>query len=205
MGLHVVPVGPLAAGTYWRRRLLLLAAVLLLLVVGRSCAGDGADVVSGPQATPTASARPTAPVPPRASPSRAPTRTAPVTCPDRALRVVVAAEPRAATAARPPGFRVTVTNTGTVACRRDLGPEVVSVVVTSGRDRIWSSADCEKGTAAEVVPFGPRESTGKLVGWTGTRSKPGCPSGRSSARPGTYVVTASVGALRSEGVVFRLS
>ena len=52
---------------------------------------------------------------------------------------------------------LTVVNDGAVACRLDVGTANRGFLVTSGNDRIWSSADCTK-TSPNVATFKPGES-----------------------------------------------
>jgi hypothetical protein len=78
-----------------------------------------------------------------------------------------------------PRFRVTVVNTGHATCTFDVGS--LSVAITSGKDRIWSSDACakqrpEKRTLRRGIPYADD------IVWNRHR---GC--GDASARPGTYV------------------
>src|SRR5690606_1620014 len=79
-----------------------------------------------------------------------------------------------------PAFRITVVNTGRGPCAFDTG--ALDVRITSGSDRIWSSAECRRGDpSTKTLRRGvPHVET---VTWDRER---GCGDG-SPARPGTYV------------------
>ena len=89
-----------------------------------------------------------------------------------------------------PSFAVTLTHVGRRPCLVDASTAVQELTITSGDERIWSSADC------------PAESKKLLmagdvwtwdVTWDRTRSEPGCASGLPGVLPGTYtaVVTSN--------------
>ncbi len=197
------PVGPLPASTYWRRRLVLLTVLVALLLVARSCAGGSPEPAKGrPSPTPTTSPSPSA------SPTPRPVKTTasrPGTCSDAVLTLRASTGERSYPAGSAVRFTLTVTNTGSAACRRDLGGGAMEVRVFSGKDRIWSSDDCgtDKGVSVQSLPAGGSLETG--VSWPGKRSARGCPTGRPEARPGTYSVRARVGTLTSAATVFRLT
>jgi hypothetical protein len=194
-GVHWRPVGPLPAAVYWRRRVLVLAGPLAALLLLRSC-GGGADEPFSLEPSPTAT--PSAAASALPSATRAPATTG--TCPDPALEVSVSAEPPT----NPRSFLVTVVNRGTGACRRDLGPAAVALVVTSGADRVWARADCDRRTARELATLQPGASRAVRVTWDGRRSKPGCAGSRAAAAPGTYRVTGTVGTRALPAAVFRV-
>ena len=195
------PVGPLPASTYWRRRLVLLVGLVVLVLLLRSCAGGSPKPVSH-RTTPGPTPTPTVTTSPRPSPT-APA--GPVACPDQALALTVVPTAPTAPAGSTVRFTVAVRNTGSVACRRDLGGGVLEVLVYSGADRIWSSDDCstDKGRSVQTLPAGGSlEST---VSWPGKRSAAGCPKDQPVARNGTYTVRARLATLRSDRSVFRLT
>jgi hypothetical protein len=200
MVLH--PVGQLPASTYWRRRLVLLVGLVLLVLVLRSCAGGGdpkpASHQVRPSATPSASASTSA----RPTPTRA---AGPLTCADAVLALTATPVAGTAPAGSTVRFTVAVKNTGSVACRRDLGGGALEVLVYSGSDRIWSSDDCstDKGRSVQLLPAGG--SLESSVSWAGKRSARGCPADQPVARRGTYTVRARLGTLRSGAAVFRLT
>nr|UXE44629.1 hypothetical protein Hi04_10k_c2835_00034 [uncultured bacterium] len=197
------PVGPLPASTYWRRRLVLLLVLLVVLLLLKSCVGGRGrahPTAAGSTPSPTATSRP--------SPSAAPVVThpaGPTTCPDRALTLTATASPQPAAAGGRISFVVTVKNTGSASCHRDLGGGALEVVVHSGADRIWSSADCSTDHSASVQTLAGGGSLQTTVSWLGTRSAPGCSGARAVAKPGTYTVQARLGTFQGAVTVFLLS
>ncbi len=217
----VQPVGPLPASTYWRRRAVLLGAVLLLLVLLRACTGGGGAPMRTTGSSALPSRTPSAPpAPTRAAPSGTPTKaagsatpsataaTSPVavgSCRDAALSLVASADASSYAVGSSPLLAVTIRNTGTVPCRRDLGSGAVELLVFSGADRIWSSDDCAPGTASDTVLLVPGASRTVKLSWSGKRSQPGCAGDRSQALAGTYRVTGRVGTLRGAAGSFQLA
>ncbi|MQA87312.1 MAG: hypothetical protein GEV03_22455 [Streptosporangiales bacterium] len=103
-----------------------------------------------------------------------------------------------------PKFRVRITSGR--KCTVDLGPKNLALTVTSGSDRIWSSADCARAdgdTTRKISPHAPYETE---VTWRRIRSHPDdCGGGeRQSARPGWYVVVAELGDSASKRDVFQI-
>jgi hypothetical protein len=194
------PVGPLPASTYWRRRLVLLAALVLLLWVAKSVLGGGGGAAGHPSASPSSSPRPTVSTSPRPSPTKA---SGPLQCRDQVLKVTTASDATSYPVGTSPRFTVTVTNTGAVTCRRDLGP--LELVVKSGADRIWASTDCAPRATRALQGLGPGGSLETVKTWDGKRSRPGCSGTRSPVKAGTYTVRATIGTLTSTLTVFRLT
>ncbi len=218
MALH--PVGPLAAGTYWRRRALIGGVLLLVLVLLKACTGAGPahrDALAVPQSTPTpttvATRRPTPVVTKPVSASPAATATATGTpsagpvgsCPDSALVVVASADAPSYATGASPLLRLSIRNGGRVACRRNVGSRAVELRILSGSDRIWSSDDCANGGSLDPVLLQPGETRSTSVVWSGRRSQPGCVGSTAQAQPGTYLVFARVGTLTRSGGSFALT
>jgi hypothetical protein len=201
------PVGPLPASTYWRRRGVLLAVVLVLLFLLKSCVGGGGSTPK-PQASTKPSATPSASATPKVTASPRPTATKPPVaaggaCTDAVLKLEVKTDADTYTVGSSPTFTMTITNTSSVACTRDLGSKAVSLRVISGTARTWDSDDCTTGSdsdSARLTPRVPKQVVS--LTWSGKRSQPGCPSPRPQAAPGTYQVFGTVGTLQSARVVF---
>jgi hypothetical protein len=92
-----------------------------------------------------------------------------------------------------------------VPCVRPLGQGSVELVVSSGRDRIWSSDDCAPGGEPGPVVLRPQELREITLTWAARRSRPGCPDGAEAAQPGTYRVIGRVGTLTSDAASFRIT
>ena len=226
MALHWRPVGPESEQTYWQRRALVALAVLVPILLLASLLGGGeqdrleprADATASPSPLPgltplpTPSVDPSASADPSASPSASldpsaspdPSASAGPACADEALELAPAATESSYALGASPQLELTVTNTGSTPCSRDLGQAAVEIIVFSGEDRIWSSDDCAPGGGADVVTLQPGASEVSRVTWSGARSLPGCAGDEERALAGTYRVTGRVGELRAEGEPFQL-
>lgn len=211
-GPFLNPRGPLPTGVYWRRRLALIAAVTLLLLIGvYSCTGDdqrkatqSAAASRTPTPTPAAAKATTAKPTPTPASTRTPTANPSALCPDTALKVAATADRKRYAAGVRPVLTLHVTNTGKVACTRDLGQQARELRLTSGNDRVWSSDDCSPGGTADRVVLKPGERRTFTVTWARRRSKPGCPGGQPVTAPGTYRVIARLGKIEARGTAFLL-
>jgi hypothetical protein len=139
-----------------------------------------AGAVDSASPPPPPSAMPTVTVTTTTTPAPAPAAGGP--CHEDDLVVTMSADGDAYAASRRPEFRVTVVNAGAGACTFDTGS--LDVRITSGTDRIWSSARCRRGKAPKKtlqrgVPYVDN------VVWNRGR---GCKGG-TPVRPGTYVAT----------------
>jgi hypothetical protein len=203
------PVGPLPPAAYWLRRAIVLGLPLLILIVLVVVAGGGSHAgsrKSGVTATPASRVSASAGATPSAA--EATSAAASGECPDSVLRLSLTTRATAYPAGSPPQFVVTVTNVGKTSCSRDVGVDARKITVTSGTDRIWSSADCTAGTP-DVRILQPGKPVELGSAWDRRRSVTGCatasPAGR-LALPGLYVGTVRLGTLGpSAGAPFTLS
>ncbi|MDA2810823.1 hypothetical protein O4J56_09275 [Nocardiopsis sp. RSe5-2] len=89
-----------------------------------------------------------------------------------------------------PKIEVTAVNTAEQTCTVDLGPENMEVRVTSGDDRVFSTADCavrEDENKVELERGVPEKTS---FTWDRKRSWKDCRDTEATAkRPGTYVAT----------------
>lgn len=187
---------------YWRRRAAALAAVLGAVgLLAWACAGTGeseqvrnAGAAESASPPPPPTAMPTVTVTATATPEPDPAKDG-GPCDDDDLVINMSAPRSSYSGSERPEFRVTVVNTGQGSCKFDTG--VLDVRITSGSDRIWSSAECHRGDAAkETLPRGiPYVDN---VTWDRTR---GC-EGKVTARPGTYV--AQLKGTKVDKQIFRL-
>ncbi|MEW9549957.1 hypothetical protein [Nonomuraea sp. NPDC050783] len=211
---------------YWRRRMSVLVAVLVVVaVVAWACSSGGegeperdAEAKASPSVTPaddpllaglrtlamgTASPSPT-PTAGRSSPAARPRRPgAPCAEEDLVLSLQGGKDQIYAGDARPL-FIATLVNTGPVMCKADVGPRAMEIRITSGQDRIWSTADCVSGVAGDVTELQRGVPYVRSLSWDRRRSSADCRSTAPSALPGTYVATARFGRLRSTKGVFHL-
>ncbi len=177
----------------------ILGAVGLLAWACSGGTGEGEPVQ---QAGAMASASP--PPPPSAMPTVTVTATATPEpepadgggpCDDEDLVVTMSAAGDTFAGSDRPEFRITVVNAGKGACTFDTG--TLDVRITSGSDRIWSSAKCREGDAAKKTL---RRGIPYVDDVTWNRER-GC-EGATPARPGTYV--AALKGRKAEKQIFRL-
>lgn len=103
-----------------------------------------------------------------------------------------------------PVLTLTLVNTGSTTCRADVGPDTLELRITSGNDRIWSSADCGDAFRAEAVELRRGVPHDVDLTWDRTRSWPDCRDDVVHARPGTYVAKAYSDYEVAGSQVFRL-
>lgn len=167
---------------YWRRRAAALACALGAVgLLAWACTGAAGDDEPVRNAGAAGSVIP----PPTVMPTVTVTTTTtpePVAdggpCRDDDLVVNMSASRSAYAGADRPEFRITVVNMGAGTCMFDTGS--LDVRVTSGSDRIWSSAECRRGGPEKLRRGIPHVET---ITWDRKR---GCKGG-APARPGTYV------------------
>ena len=140
--------------------------------------------------------------------SHTPTKTASppaiTSCPDSAIKVTALTDASSYAAGAKPHLTVSVTNTGTVSCKRDIGRAAMGLLIMSGSARTWSSDDCAPGGQAAVNTLKPGQVFSSTVIWNRTTSKSGCPAGQPAAAAGTYTLTARNLTLKSTPVTFVL-
>ncbi|MFC6879750.1 MULTISPECIES: hypothetical protein [Actinomadura] len=186
---------------YWRRRAIALGGVIGAVgLLAWACAGDG-----GEEGKPLRNAAATAgPSPsgvpiPSAMPTVTVTATAKVTatpkpaqkpgdaCDARDVVVTMAATRETYAAGEQPQFRLTAVNTGGRACTFDVGPRSLDVRVTSGSDRVWSSAQCDRGDGSSIQMLRRGIPYAATITWDRKRGSGRCQGKRLPVRPGTYV------------------
>lgn len=212
------PTGPLPRSAYWWRRfsiLLVLVAVVILAVVISRLGGSGSSTStrspqpgvssgagsSGSAPSVSAPASATASNTPSASTSAGSTTAPTVPCAASNLSVAVKASARTYPAGAPAVFTATIQTTGP-ACVITGG---LQIVVTSGQDRIWGSADCTPvSTTSDTLAASGSAAANRT--WDRARTKLACAkvNGTTTAAAGTYRAVASWGGVTSDSVVFSL-
>jgi hypothetical protein len=104
-----------------------------------------------------------------------------------------------------PVFDVDVVSTSPRTCTVNVGPKFLAVVVTSGGDRIWSSADCVAGAGSLVTDLVKGVPAVLPISWGRQTSAPGCFVPAIRAHAGTYRAAAFDGRLVSRKEAFRIS
>lgn len=201
MSTVLQPVGPEPGRVYWIRRLVVLAVVVVVLVVlglvvralasGGEGSADPAPVASGEDEAPAED-----------EPEGAPG--SPTACSPEALTTILSTDTRSYPAESAPVLTVAVTNSGEVACTVDAGTAVEEVLITSGSDRIWSSADCEQEPVSRLLLLDPGDQERIDLTWQRERSDESCTAGLADPRPGTYTAVATVLGTATEPAVFDL-
>lgn len=191
MGSLLQPVGAQPRWVYWARRAVVLLALAAVVGIGFVLFRPPDDpniaaVPAGPSST-TPSQTPS--TTPSATESSSPTPTGPVACDKTNTGVDLAAYKKVKQDAKQP-FRIAVTNTGGVACVLDLTAANFSLTVTSGKDRIWTTADCAKWVPAKKQTLKQQKAYEFTIEWGVDRSGSGCKLAKSLLNPGTYVATA---------------
>lgn len=196
MGALLNPVGPESATTYWIRRAIVAGGALLLLfaLVWLVMPKGTTAVPAAPSPTPSVSASasvvsPAVTAPASGTPSAVPPP-GPVACDPLSTQLNVAGFKSVKRGAKQV-FTVTATNSTQVPCLLDIAPATFDLTVTSGNDRIFSTADCVKWLPAKKATLKAAGSLEFKVGWNLRRSSPGCKLAKKSQGAGTYVATAT--------------
>jgi hypothetical protein len=202
MGSIMHPTGPQAPQVYWRRRALVLGVVVAVLI--GAAAGAWALWPKGqPYAAPTpAPVNSSAGVPPTpaVTPSNATaappassvpaTPAAPQACDPLSIRVGLAGFKKLAQGSAQV-FKVSLTNTTAVPCVLAASANNFVVAVTSGKDRIWTTADCATWVPTKTVTLAPQQAYVFELNWSGGRSSSGCKTTKATVGAGTYVAKAT--------------
>jgi hypothetical protein len=216
------PVGPEAASTYWVRRVLAFGAITVLavavaLIINGTSSGlavqanpsppaVGYPVPSPASASSMQTATPTpAAVEPSASASSTPApmattreastkktdRSGSVDCSGEELRPTLTAKQRLKPKT-PNTFQLSLINGSDQTCIARVTRKNFALTIDSGRDRVWSTADCPSTIKPISRKLGSEHALAWSLTWDGKRSKPDCRSARKVPRPGTYVATAQL-------------
>ena len=190
------PVGPRPSRVYWTRRLVLLAVVVLVVVLlAHACSGG----TTRPQGSSTPRGTPT----PTATTSSRPAGV--TTCGMQDLEVTAATDAPTYPAGALPRLSAVVRNTSSQACRFRTAPALRVWTIVSGRDRVWTSADCTRSGAKGSSKLKAGHTIAYALVWNRHRSAKGCPAQTPAAPPGTYQLRVSVNGVAAATVVFHLT
>ncbi len=193
----LLDLGPQTPRTYWiRRGAVVLAAVLLVWFIS-SLFPKSDGVVAVPSVTPSVSTPVTsASVSAAASVSASPSTsvsvspTGPQACDPLNVEVGIAGFRSVAVGSKQP-FKLSIGNNTAVSCILDLKSSTFGLKVTSGTDRIWSTADCPKLVPVKKTTLKAGKAYEFTIEWPGQRSQPGCVLVDKDLGVGTYVATAN--------------
>ncbi|PKQ27323.1 MAG: hypothetical protein CVT64_02545 [Actinobacteria bacterium HGW-Actinobacteria-4] len=194
------PVGDQPPEVYWKRRGILLGLIVLVFLVvwflSTSPSGE-TDDPSSP--APTTSPAPDLTTSPVAGASRA--------CGPEDVEFTTVANPRDFAGGALPNFDVDIEHVGDTPCHLDTASEGTELLIMSGSDRIWSSADCPVDTPINARQFlmQPGAAEEFQVTWPRTRSSVGCNPVSATPLPGTYRATLTIQGIPSAEAVFTLS
>lgn len=202
------PTGPEPASVYWIRRAAIVVIILTLLIVLwwiiGSLFGGGDDPAADGGAQPSSSA--SASAAPSASAEASAATGDPVECVDTAIKVEATTDASTYPVGSTPRLTLAITNTGDVACKRDVGPKANELEITSGGYHVWSSDDCNASSKSKVVVLEPGEKVASSITWNGRLSQKGCPNGEGEvAKAGRYDLTGRNGKVTSEPTPFALT
>lgn len=145
---------------------------------------------SSPSASASASASATPSDSASPSESTSPTPSASATCASSDVALSITGDRSPSTAK---GTALSVGFTSARGCFADFSELPVSVVVTSGPDRIWTSAHCAKWAPSGIMKLAAGKEQTFTVNWPAKRSKDGCALRTDALRPGTYRATVTMG------------
>ena len=103
-----------------------------------------------------------------------------------------------------PSFLLTLVSTSKVECTIDVGPRALELRITSGPDRVWSTADCVSGEGRDVQRLERGVPYVRTVAWDRHRSGRLCGGRQPAAQPGTYIAVARMTGIRGDRSVFHL-
>jgi hypothetical protein len=152
---------------------------------GTSSSGDSGSTstsVGTPGGTPTPGADTRSTTAPRRADGR---------CTGTSVQVSVVPVARRVSAGRPLNVQVNLSTNRADGCAATIDPGQLVVTVTSGKDRIWSTAHCGRAIPRATLALSAGKPSTTTVTWDGRRSAANCPANQSMARPGTYVVQAT--------------
>lgn len=202
------PVGPEPASVYWRRRIVVILGVLVVLGLLWwliSPGGSSAPTAASASPSPLPTLTPTVSSSPGGSPSGSPSASVSgAECLDSDIAVTVTTAQQSYSLGEPIEFVMKISNTGTTACMRDVGPAANTFTVTSGGFDVWSSDACTAtgDSQEEEIPVG--EAFAVKGTWDGTVTANGCGPSATPAEAGSYQVEATNGQVSSDPVSFAL-
>jgi hypothetical protein len=206
------PDGP-AAEAYWRRRTIALGAVVAVLGLVAWACSAGEEQTAGRPAQNAAAQSPSLTVMPTVTVTvtteattavRPSERSSGNACERRDVVIGLAATKDTYAGTDRPRFRLTAVNTGQRACRFAVGPKELEIQITSGSDRLWTSARCARRSGSSVRLLRRGVPYVQTIVWDRKRASGDCTRSRPAARPGTYVAAIKSDKIKAEKQVFRL-
>jgi len=200
------PIGPESPSVYWVRRAALLVIALLFIfglvwVFGAVAGGSDTET---PVAEPAVVLSESVVTDTGLTPLT-PVTTDPIDCVDSAIFVEATTDSSTYKVGKEPVLSLSIENTGSVSCLRDVGPKANELEVKSGGYHVWSSDDCSLNKKTKIVTLAPGDKVGSTITWGGQLSEPGCPEISTAAKAGRYeIIGRNLGVL-SEATPFALT
>ncbi len=104
-------------------------------------------------------------------------------------------------------FDVSITHTGATPCLLSTDSPNTELLITSGSDRIFSSADCPTDATINKRDFllQPDAKETFSVTWSRQRSAPGCTAVSATPGDGTYHAVLTIQGIEAPDATFQLS
>jgi hypothetical protein len=155
----------------------------------RSTSATGAKPSSSGKSSAAASGKASAKAPAKASPSSKATQVAVAACDPAQLRPTLTGKQSIKVKAKT-NLDLSLINGSGKACRLTLNADNFTLTIYSGRDRIWSTADCTDLVKPTSVKIATEDAYEWRLVWDGRRSKKSCKTRPEVPKAGTYVATA---------------
>ncbi|HEX5510654.1 MAG TPA: hypothetical protein VFX41_02990 [Actinomycetales bacterium] len=139
------------------------------------------------------------------SPTGQPKAAGAAACTAKSLQVTATADASSYSKGATPTLGLLIRNVGKEDCSLDAGSGAVELLIVSGKDRIWSSDDCQKDGTSNVQVLKPGAELASSVKWPMQRSAAGCPADLPAPGAGTYQLTGRVGKFTSQPLVFKIA
>ena len=213
MSTFLSPIGPEPPTVYWIRRgaivLIIITVVIGLwwLIGALRGSGSSSDTAASPTASSEASPSDAASGDSSAEATpEATDDTAIAACPDSVIKVEATTDASTYPVGSTPKLTLAITNTGDVACTRDVGPKANELEITSGGYHVWSSDDCNASSKSKVTTMQPGDTVASSITWNGRLSQKGCPNGEGAeAKAGRYDLEGRNGAVTSDQTPFAMT
>lgn len=174
----------------WLILLVIFAAVIVGVVAGATFLINAASEAIANAASESTDPAPTPTGPP-----------SPVACTPADVQITLAADSSSYRVGRTATFEIGITHVGTLPCTLDAGNVGRELVITSGEDRVFSSADCDTAGSIPLL-LAPGDAYPGSVAWATNRSAPGCPGGLPAIGAGSYQAVVTAGTVSSPPIAF---
>lgn len=161
---------------------------------------------TAPEEPPAGSAPTSAPTPAAtAEPSGTPEASAEADgCDPEEVVVVAETDKEAYAPDESPILYLVVRNDGSEACTLNVGTSQMEFALTHENERVFSSVDCQQGSADLERILQPGSAERATFEWSRNRTVPGCEVVDAEVASGTYALTTRIGERSSDPATFTL-